>query len=125
MYDAQDVLQSLVTKTASFNGTGKNIKTGTPKHGQHARFLVSDYKSPGGAGAVWELRIEHSSDDTTYHTLAPAQRLTCATGAATTEVLVPFNTTRAYVRAALELVTTSGTPTISYLADIGLGFPRP
>ena len=43
--DANLILQSSVTKTASFNGTGVDLKVGTPRRGLVARVLYSDDRS--------------------------------------------------------------------------------
>lgn len=122
-YDNNDILQTLVTKTATFQSAGFNLKTGTPRRGQVARFLLNSYSSPGTAGAVWTASIEESDDNTAFSTLAAAPPVTCATAAASKELFVPFATVKKYIRAVMTLTTNSGTPSVAYLVDLGIARP--
>jgi len=123
MYDALNVLQTLVTKTATFGSTGYDTKTGTPRRGMVARFLISDYKSTATAGAVWTAKIQDSDDNTTFNDVAAIAPITCTTASQTKELNVPFTTRRRYIRAYMELTTSSGSPTVSYLVDLGNAYP--
>jgi hypothetical protein len=123
MYDANAVLQTLVTKTATFQGTGFDLKTGTPRRGMSARFIISSYASVATAGTVFIPSIEHSSDNTTFNVIATGDPITGATAAATKEAFVPFTTTKRYVRAVMTLSPSSGTPAIAYLAELGIAYP--
>lgn len=120
MYDANLVLQTLVTKTATFQSTGVDLKTGVPRRGMDARFLISNYQSVSTAGAVFTPSIEASSDNTNFYTIASGEPLTAGTAAASGERYVPFSTSERYVRAVMTLTTDSGVPTVSYLADLGI-----
>lgn len=122
MYDALAVLQAQVTKTTAFQGTGFDLKTGTPRRGLKARVIVSDY-SGAGAGAVWTPIIEHSDDNTTYTALSYGTPLTVGTAAATNEQFIPFETSKRYVRQSVLLSPTTSSPSISYLSEIGIARP--
>jgi len=121
-YDALGALQTQVTKTTAFGGTGYDLKTGTPRRGLKARFIISNY-SGAGAGGVWTPGIEDSDDNTTFTLLSQGTPLTIGTAAGSGVVFVPFETSRRYVRAAVALPVGTSTPTISYKADIGLSRP--
>ncbi len=122
-YDALQQLQALVTKTTAFNSTGIDLITQTARRGMFARVIATNY-SGSAAGAVWTPAIDASSDNTTYVRIATSETaLTCATGAATAELFIPVNTAKRYIRAAVDLSPTTGTPTISYQVDLGLSRP--
>ncbi len=123
VYDALTVLQALTTKTATFQSTGFDLKTGTPRRGMVARFLVSNYQSVSTAGAVFTYSIEDSDDNTTFNTLAAAPPVTAGTAAGTKEINIPFSTQRRYIRPVSTLTTSSGVPTNSYLVDLGIAKP--
>lgn len=122
MYDALAVLQALVTKTAAATGTGLDLKTQSTRRGLRARVIITNV-SASAAGAVFTPAIDHSSDNTTFQRIAQADPITCATGAVTAEVFIPFATKKRYVRYALDLSPTTGTPTISFQIDLGLSEP--
>lgn len=118
--DLSASLQSLVTKTATFQSAGYNIPTGTPKRGLWAKFSFASLQGVGTAGGVFTPSIEHSDDNTTFTTLVSAPGITLATAANTTQppsVLKVF-TKKPYIRAVLTQTTASGTPSIVYQADI-------
>ena len=125
MYDANAVLQALVTTATTLNSTGFDLKTGGPRRAMHARFLISNYQSVSTAGAVFTPSIQHSDDNTTFYALASGDPITAATAAATKEVIIPFATRRRYIRSVMTLTTASGVPAIAYLAELGLSFPNP
>jgi hypothetical protein len=120
--DALGALQTAVTKTTAFNSTGYDLKTGTPRRGLKARFIVTDY-SGAGAGAVWTPAIDHSDDNTTFTRLSQGTALTVGTAAGTSLQFVPFETSKRYVRAALDLSPTTSTPSITYKVDLMLSRP--
>ena len=122
-YDANASLQTAVTKTATFNGSGVDLGTGTPRRGLKARFIFTEYKSVGTAGTVFTPSIDHSDDDTTYTSLAVGTPLTGATAAGTAVVFIPFETSKRYVRATLTVSPSSGTPSAKYYAEIGNARP--
>ena len=111
-YDANAVLQASVTKTASFNSTGVDLK-GTPRRGLKARVIVT---AASGTSPTLDPKVQHSDDNSTFTDLAAGAQLT-----ATGEVFIPFETSKRYVR----LVATIGgtTPSFTYQADIGLARP--
>lgn len=123
MYDALSSLQTAVTKTATFNGTGKDLRVGTPRRGLKARFIVTSYVSTGTAGTVFTPTIDHSDDNTTFTTLATGTAMTGATASATAVIYIPFETSKRYVRASITVSPTSGTPSIVYAAEIGNARP--
>lgn len=123
MYDALDILQTAVTVTATNNGAGKDLKTGTPRRGQVARFLITSYISAATAGSVFTCSIQESDDNTTFTTLAAAPPLTGGTAAANKEAFVPFSTIKRYVRAVMTISPSSGTPSATYSVDLGQARP--
>src|SRR5260221_3637108 len=66
------VLQAAVTKTATFQGAGVNILTGTPP-GQVlvARVIFSAATNATGANA-WNFTVEQSTDNATFYTVGGA-----------------------------------------------------
>lgn len=123
MYDALLVLQTQVTKTTAFQGTGVDLKGGTPRRGLKARVLISDV-SGAGAGAVWTPIIEHSDDNTAFTTLSTGTAQTVGTAAAVPAPLfIPFETSKRYVRLSVTLSPTTSSPSISYQGDIGIARP--
>lgn len=123
MYDANSILQSTVTKTATFSGAGLNIPGGTPRRGLKARFVLSSYASVGTAGTVFTPSIEHSDDNITFTPLASGVPVIGATTANSAVIHVPFETDKPYVRAVMTLSPSSGTPSVTYKAEIGLARP--
>lgn len=123
MYDANLVLQSAVTKTTTFNSTGVDLGTGTPRRGLKARFVLTSYASVATAGTVFTPSIDHSDDNTTYYSLAVGVPVTGATDAGTALIHVPFETSKRYVRATMTLSPSSGTPTVIYYAEVGVARP--
>lgn len=123
MYDANLILQSATTLvSASLNGTGLDLKTGTPRRGLKARFVVDSYVA-AATGAVLTPSIQHSDDNTTFTTLASGTPLTPGTAAAAAIVHVPFETSKRYVRSVITMSVTTGTPTIVFNADVGVARP--
>ena len=120
MYDANSILQSTVTKTATFSGAGLNIPGGTPRRGLKARFVLSSYASVGTAGTVFTPSIEHSDDNITFTPLASGVPVIGATTANSAVIHVPFETDKPYVRAVMTPSPSSGTPSVTYKAEIGL-----
>lgn len=122
-YDALTILQSQTTQAATYNGSAVDLGTGTPRRGLKARFIISEYKSVGTAGTVFTPSIQHSDDGTNFTSLSIGTPLTGATAANSAVVFVPFETSKRYVRAVMTLSPSSGTPSTTYKADLGLGRP--
>src|SRR5688500_18306314 len=99
MYDANAVLQSSVTKTATFNGAGYDLGGGTPIHGLVARVVYSAATNASGSNAV-TFSIDHSDDDSTFYALSSgaADVVNLSTTAQTGEIFLPFRTNKRYVR---------------------------
>lgn len=119
-YDGNVVMQTLVTKTATFQSTAIDLKTGTPARGMVTRFLINSYIGVT-AGTVLTASIEESDDNTTFTTLAAAPPITAGTASASKVLNVPFSTRKRYVRSVM---TVSGaaslSPSVAYLADLGI-----
>lgn len=124
-YDANITMQSLVTKTTSFSSTAVDLGTGTPRRGLKARFLIPSYISATTSGTVFTPSIEHSSDNTTFTTLVSGNALTGGTAAVTTALpqWLPFSTRKRYVRSVVTLTSTTGSPSITWQADLGIAEP--
>ena len=121
-------LQSQVTKTATFNGTGITIPYGTPSNRPlFARILYTAQAAT--ATSTFTFTIDHAADATNYVTLASAQPILAST-AASGEVYIPFVTPNAGHNSktdAIRLsVTVAGgtTPSVVYLCD-GIGNSMP
>lgn len=123
MYDANLILQSATTLvSASLNGTGLDLKTGTPRRGLKARFIF-DSITVAAAGAVITPSVQHSDDNTTFTTLATGTPITPTTAGTSGIVHVPFDTSKRYVRSVLTMSVTTGTPTVVFNADLGVARP--
>jgi hypothetical protein len=115
MRDANAVLQASVTKTASFNSAGFDLKTRTPRRGLVAKLLVT---AVSGTSPTLDAKIQHSTDNSTWTDLSVTlQGQITAVG----EYHIPFNTDDEYVR----LVATIGgtTPSFTYEAYIETARP--
>jgi len=124
MYDALLIAQSLTTVTAVRNGSGVDLETGTPRRGLKMRFLITSHIAVGTAGNVFTPQVWDSDDNTTFTLLSAGTPQTGATAATTNQIVfVPFETSRRYIRASMAQSVTSGTPSISYSADIGVARP--
>jgi hypothetical protein len=121
--DANLALQASVTKTATFNSTGVDLATGTPRRGLKARVIYSAANTSSGAGSI-TFRITESSDNSTFTGIFQTTEatVTLSTTAAASEIFIPFETSKRYVR--LELSAISGTgATVTYFGDITLSRP--
>ena len=123
MYDANAILQSATTATsATVNGTGFDLKTGTPRRGLKARFLITSWAGTGAGGTITP-KIQDSTDNTTFVDLAYGPTYTAATAAATAVVFIPFETSKRYVRAVMAFGVTTSVPVVAYSADLGVARP--
>lgn len=124
MYDALLALQSTVTKTATFNGSGVDLGVGTPKtRALVARVRVASASGSAGTGTM-TFSIDESSDNTTFTALTgPAAKALSFTSTAQSSVIdIPFVTGKRYVR--LTLTVANGTsPSCVYAAEIGNAQP--
>jgi hypothetical protein len=113
--DSNLVLQASTTQTASFNGTGVDLRVGTPRRGLKARVLTT---AISGTSPTVAYKVQHSDDNATFSDLAMAlEGQVTAVG----QVFIPFETSKRYVR----LVATIGgtTPSVTYAGDILLSRP--
>ena len=122
-------LQAVVTKTATFNGTGITIPYGTPSNKPlFARVLYSAALAATGT-STFTFSIDNATDGTNYVTLASAQPILAST-AASGEVYIPFVTPNAAHNSSTDAIrltlTVAGgtTPSIVYLCD-GIGNSMP
>ena len=122
--DANSVLQASVTKTASFNSAGVDLKTGTPRRGLKAVVRYSAANHASGTG-TFTFSMEHSDDNTTFYATGSgaADVITLTTTAQAGEIFIPFETSKRYVRLVETLGAGSTTPTITYEGWIVLGRP--
>lgn len=118
--DISGVLQSATTKTATFQSATYDLKTQTPKRGLVARFAISSFISAGTGGTVFTPSIEQSDDGSVWVDCASGVPITGTTSANTTQapIFVRFYTNKRYVRAVMTLAPTSGSPSITYRADL-------
>ena len=123
MVDILNQLQALVTKTATFNGAGLDLVTGTPRRGLKARVLYSAATNASGSNSVtWT--IDASSDNSTFQTIATGETvLALSTTAQSGEFYIPIETSLRYVRVSVVIAGAGSTPTVSYQVDISLARP--
>jgi hypothetical protein len=117
--DSNLVLQASVTKTASFNSTGLDLKTGTPPRGLMARVIYSAASNASGSNTlVWS--VEESDDNGTFYAnkSKAADVVTLSTTAQAGEVFLPFTTRKRYVRLVLTVAGAGASPTVTYQGDI-------
>ncbi len=129
--DTLMVLQASTTKTATFQGTGVNILTGTPP-GQVlvARVIYSAASNASGANAV-NFTVEQSTDNATWFTVGGtggAYTINLSTTAQAGEVFIPFATrtsvgTPCWIRLVATLSGAGTVPTFTYQGDIVPSFP--
>jgi hypothetical protein len=119
--DAKLVLQAVVTKTASFNGAGLDLGTGSPIFGimLWARVIYSAATNASGANS-FTFAVEHSDDNATFFALSSgaADIVNLSTTAQAGEIYIPFTTRKRYVRLVEVLAGAGTTPTITYTGDI-------
>lgn len=101
-------LQTSVTKTASFNSTGVDLKTGTPSRGLAARLLVT---AASGTTPTLNVKIQESDDNSTWNDLVNFDQMT-TTGIQHER----FFTKKRYVRAVATIAGTS--PSFTYQVDV-------
>jgi hypothetical protein len=121
--DANLALQASVTKTATFNSTGVDLATGTPRRGLKARIIYSAASTSSGSGSL-TFRITESSDNSTFTGIYQTTdaTVTLSTTAAASEIYIPFETSKRYVRLELSAITGTGA-TVTYFADITTARP--
>lgn len=113
--DANLALQPSVTRTASGNGSGLDLKVGTPRRGLKARVIVT---AVSGTAPTAAFKIQHSTDNVTYDDLGVCHTPSVS---AVGEYYIPFETSRRFVRLAATIGGT--TPSVSYSGDVALSRP--
>ena len=133
-----DILQSLtggismpIAATASGTsidtGAGGALPGGTPVDGLVARVIVSDGHNASGSNTV-DFTIEHSSDNSTWKTLAGAalganDTLTLPTSVQSREVFIPFETHQRYYRLTATVAGAGTVPAVTFTAFVGPAMP--
>lgn len=127
--DALIQLQSSVTKTASFQGTGVALGGGTPRRGLKARFIYSAASNASGSNTA-TFTVDVSRDGgSTWNSEFYADPITLSTTAQSGEIFVPFEVGpstvggNVQVRASVAIAGGGSTPTITYQSDITLSRP--
>lgn len=127
--DANLALQASVTKTATFNGAGLTIATGTPRRGLKARVIYSAASTSSGAGSV-TFGIDMSRDGgSTWATIAEFEPVTLSTTAASGEIFTSFEVNKdtsasndLQFRLSIEAISGTGA-TVTYQGDLTLQRP--
>lgn len=121
--DALITLQAQVTKTATFNSAGVDLK-GTPRRGLFARVIYSAATNASGSNTV-AFTIDHSDDNSTWNQLASGKEndVALSTTAQSGEFFIPINTSKRYVRLTATFSGAGSTPTITYGAEFSLSRP--
>jgi len=121
--DALLTLQAAVTKTATFNGAGLNIKTGTPRRGMKAKVYYNTANNASGSGVV-AFSIDHSDDNSNWYNIGSQVEtpLTLTTTNQQGELHIPFETNKKWVRLTCT-ITGGTTPTITYSGYLGISRP--
>ena len=122
--DALLILQSSVTKTATFTSAVLNLPAGTPRRGLKARILYSAASNASGSNTViFSVNVAHDGG-TNYYAEFQADTITLSTTVQSGEIFIPFEVSPTSVanQINIELVCTiagaGSTPTITYAADI-------
>jgi hypothetical protein len=113
--DTNAMLQASITTTTSFNSTGIDLGTCTPRTGMTASVVVT---AVSGTDTSIAFKIQHSSDDINFTDLAFA---TNPAMTAVGETWIPFETDKEFVR--LVATITGTTPIVTYYAGIVAGRP--
>ncbi|HEY3332591.1 MAG TPA: hypothetical protein VGK19_21350 [Capsulimonadaceae bacterium] len=108
--DNNAVLQTPITKTASFNSAGFDLGAGTPRRGMKASVRVSAITGTDAAAA---FKVQHSADNANFTDLAFARK---ASMTAVGETSVSFETDKRYIRLTATIAGT--TPSVTYEAWI-------
>ncbi len=128
------VLQSSVTKTATFNGAALILPGGTPRRGMWARVIYSAANQASGSG-VWTFTVDVCLDGvpTTWRSDFQGEPIiTLTTTAQAGEIFIPFNVqpvmvsgviTAPQIRLSAILTGSPTTPTITYQGDLSLTRP--
>lgn len=121
--DALITLQAQVTKTATFNSTGVDIK-GTPRRGLFARVIYSAATNASGSNTV-AFSIDHSDDNSSWNQLTTGveNNIALSTTAQSGEIFLPINTSKRYVRLTTTISGAGSTPTVTYGAEFSLSKP--
>jgi hypothetical protein len=128
--DANLVLQASVTKTATFNGAGLTIPTGTPRRGLKAHVIYSA-NSASQTGDTVTFDIDVSTDGgSTWNNEFQAAPLAQPTSANSGELWIPFEVSKAtaasndlQIRLTATFSSTAHSNTITYSATIELSRP--
>jgi hypothetical protein len=126
-YDALLALQSSVTKTATFNGTGVSIPFGTTRRGLNARVIYSAATNASGSNSV-QFQVDISPDGgSTWTRSILSDPVVLSTTAQAGVIQIPFmtpdNRQAWQVRLTATFSGAGSTPTITYSADMGNAFP--
>ena len=131
--DALTVLQTSVTKTATFNGAALPLPGGTPRRGMKARILYSAATNASGANAVtFSVDVCYDGVPTTWFSDFVAPPINLSTTAQSGELYIPFDVSPTVVNGVITAPqirltpTFSGagsTPTITYQSDLSLTRP--
>lgn len=116
--DALLVLQASVTKTDDFDSASIDLSNGTGRKGLMAKVNFTSYSNTSGSETITPV-IEHSDNDSDWTVLATGTALTTTATAQQSLQFIPVNTTKRYVRLAVEFSATTGTPTCTYNAKLG------
>lgn len=121
--DALGTLQTLVTKTGTFNSTGIDLVTGTPRRGLKVRVIYKNASTSSGAGTA-VFRVTESSDNSTFTGISQTTEssLVLSTTAINGEIFIPVETSKRYIRLELSAITGTGA-TVDYSADLSLSRP--
>jgi len=123
--DALIAVQASVTKTATFNGAGVTLTTGTPRHGLWVRVLYSAATNASGSNScTFSLDVSPDSGSTWYtHTSGAEQVINLSTTAQSGEIWLPLETSDSQFRLTMTEAGAGSTPTITYQGDLVFGRP--
>ncbi len=126
--DALNILQTSVTKTASFSGAALILAGGTPRYGLFCRVIYSAANQASGSG-VWTFSVDVCYDGVPTLWLSDfvAPPITLTATAQSGEIFIPFNVmptivagviTAPQIRLTATLSGSPVTPTITYQGDL-------
>lgn len=122
--DALLALQASVTKTATFNGAGFGLVTGTPRRGLFVRVLYSAATNASGANSV-TFSVDESADNSTFFqkTVDNKDVVNLSTTAQSGEIFLPIETSQPFIRLSATFAGAGTVPTITYQGDVVAGRP--
>jgi len=122
MIDANSIIQSLTTATATYHSAAFQTTTGSPVRGYQFDFLVTAYSvaTTATAATTWTPSISVSSDSTNWNVWHQGKPLTATATSQGAEFTLEGGDPPSlpYVRVDMTLAGSGTTPSIAFQSDI-------